>query len=133
MAQCRLLCGPDFECAPDERFDSSREQAFEDVCQIRLGIDDLTVAAADEREERGGVVNEPTDAPAKRTMAPKKGPAVMQALIEKSKDRDYRRRRRVIRPRPRTAKMARLGSGAAVAPIVKLAERTGSAPAKTLL
>jgi len=58
-------------CA-DERFDSSREQAFEDVRQIRLGIDALPMAVDDEHVERGGVVNEPTDAPGKKTMPHKK-------------------------------------------------------------
>jgi hypothetical protein len=44
------------------------------------------VAVVDERVERGGVVNEPTDAPppGKETMAKKK-PALLQSLIEKMK------------------------------------------------
>jgi len=58
-------------CA-DERFASSREQAFEEVRQIRLGIDALPVAFADERVERGGEVNEPTDAPREKKRWPKK-------------------------------------------------------------
>lgn len=66
-------------CA-DERFASSREQAFEEVRQIRLGIDALPVAFADERVERGGVVNEPTDAPPEKETMAKKKPALLQAL-----------------------------------------------------
>lgn len=39
---------------------------------MRLGPEALTVAAANEREERGGAVNEPTDALGKTNDGPQK-------------------------------------------------------------
>ncbi len=57
LAQRRLLCGPGLGREPMHRLVRLGEQAFEDVRQIRLGIDALPVAVADERVERGGTVS----------------------------------------------------------------------------
>lgn len=57
LAQCRLFCGPGFRREPMHGLIRLGGQALEEVRQIRLGVDALPVAVADERVERGDVVS----------------------------------------------------------------------------